>query len=148
MTLPSPVNVQRHQRKISSTTEFKELTKKDSINQISIELDKLGLTARSSQEREAFMGDMGGFKELYRKFIIGSGPIQWEKIQPLPEGAVQDYKLLNQPSKELVKDMLNKLVVVKLNGGLGMCSCTSNSMSLIWLPLFQVHRWGALVPSR
>lgn len=121
MTLPAPVNAPRHQRKISSTTEFKELTKKDSINQISIELDKLGLTARSSQERESFMADMTNFKDLYQKFIIGSGPIQWEKIQPLPNGAIQDYKLLNRPEKEQVKEMLNKLVVVKLNGGLGMC---------------------------
>lgn len=43
----------------------------------------------------------------------------WEKIQKLPEGAVIDYASLQTPTTDHVHHMLDKLVVVKLNGGLG-----------------------------
>ena len=125
MSLPSaPISqpvVSRHQRKISSSTEFKELTKKDAIFQLSLELEKLSLTAPNTGEKEAFDSDVSGFKDLYQKFIVGSGPVQWEKIEPLPGDAVVDYSSLKEPSPETIRDMLNKLVVVKLNGGLGKC---------------------------
>lgn len=43
----------------------------------------------------------------------------WEKIQKLPEGAVIDYSSLTTPTTDNIHHMLDKLVVVKLNGGLG-----------------------------
>src|SRR6218665_1141996 len=116
--LESPM-IPRHQRKISSTTEFKELTKKDSIYQLSSELDKLALTARGPQEKIDFEIEANGYKDLFSKFINGNGPIQWDKIEPLPQNSIVDYNSLNQPNKEQIREMLNKLVVVKLNGGLG-----------------------------
>ena len=58
-------------------------------------------------------------QDLFNKFIAGNGPIQWDKIEPLPENSIVDYKSLNEPNTEQIRDMLNKLVVVKLNGGLG-----------------------------
>ena len=124
MSLSSaPVAVQpvasRHQRKISSSTEFKELTKKDAIFQLSLELEKLSLTSPNPSEKEAFDSEVSGFKDLYQKFIVGSGPVQWEKIETLPGDAVVDYSSLNDPNPENIREMLNKLVVVKLNGGLG-----------------------------
>jgi len=109
----------RHQRKISSSTEFKELTKKDAIFQLSLELEKLGLTGNPS-EKEAFDSEISGFKDLYQKFIVGSGPVQWDKIEPLPKDAIREYSSLQEPPAENIREMLNKLVVVKLNGGLGM----------------------------
>ncbi len=109
-----------HQRKISSSTEFKELTKKDAIFQLSLELEKLSMTAAAPPEREAFESEVSGFKELYQKFIGGSAQaVQWEKIEPLPAGAVLEYSSLREPGAETIREMLNKLVVVKLNGGLG-----------------------------
>lgn len=123
MATPSTpvVSVQpRHQRKISSSTEFKELTKKDAIFQLSLELEKLSLTSRNPTEKESFESEVSGFKDLYQKFIVGSGPIQWDKIGPLPEAAVIDYSSLKDPGQDTIREMLNQLVVVKLNGGLGM----------------------------
>lgn len=119
---PAPVAAAaRHQRKISSSTEFKELTKKDAIYQLSLELEKLSMTAGVQPEREAFESEVSGFKDLYQKFIGGSGQsVQWEKIEPLPAAAVLEYSSLQEPSPETIREMLNKLVVVKLNGGLGM----------------------------
>lgn len=109
----------RHQRKLSSTTEFKEIAKKDAIHQLSIELDKLGLTCRTAQEKEHFDSECRGFKDLFEKFVSGSDPVFWEKIQPLPTDAVRSYDSLQSPKQEMIRDMLNQLVVVKLNGGLG-----------------------------
>jgi UTP--glucose-1-phosphate uridylyltransferase len=55
------------------------------------------------------------------KYLQGVGPsVQWEKIEPLPKDAVRSYSSLKAPPKDKIKSMLNQLVVVKLNGGLGM----------------------------
>lgn len=45
--------------------------------------------------------------------------MHWDKIGPLPSGAVRNYDSLTAPDPAKVREMLNKLVVVKLNGGLG-----------------------------
>ncbi|KAH9421854.1 UTP--glucose-1-phosphate uridylyltransferase [Dermatophagoides pteronyssinus] len=109
----------RHQRKISSTTEFKEIAKKDSINQLSTELDKLSLTCKNEEEKKHFLSEARGFKDLFEKFIVGNEAIVWDKIQPLPDEAVCRYGTLDDPPPEIIREMLNQLVVVKLNGGLG-----------------------------
>ena len=143
--------VSRHQRKISSSTEFKELTKKDAIYQLSLELEKLSLTTRNNEEKDLFDGEVSGFKDLYQKFIVGSGPIQWDKIEPLPSDGIINYSSLNEP-RDRVRDMLNQLVVIKLNGGLGMFSiehCWSFSYVLIFeYYVLKVLQWAALVQNR
>lgn len=63
--------------------------------------------------------EFDGFQRIFNKFIQGSGGIEWDKIEKLPNGAVKDYKSLSAPSDSEIKSMLSKLVVVKLNGGLG-----------------------------
>ena len=109
----------RHTRKISSTTEFKELTKKDAQYQLEAEFEKL-LRTCSPDERQFHSYDLKGFEKLYMKFMQGFSTIDWSNIEPLPEKAVNNYKQLEKPEdKEKIKDMLSKLVVVKLNGGLG-----------------------------
>lgn len=45
--------------------------------------------------------------------------MDWEKIEKLPNDAVRDYNTLKTPTTDIAHEMLNKLVVVKLNGGLG-----------------------------
>lgn len=53
-------------------------------------------------------------------FFSSEGPsVLWDRIQKLPEGAVVDYGLLKNPAGDSIQSMLEKLVVVKLNGGLG-----------------------------
>lgn len=51
-------------------------------------------------------------------FVEGPS-VSWDRIQKLPGGAVVDYGLLNNPTSDSIRGMLEKLVVVKLNGGLG-----------------------------
>lgn len=109
-----------HQRKISGTTEFKDMTKRDAQTLVAAELDKLLLTA-SPRDRETLAVEFKGFLKHFTKFVRGSGQdsVTWDRIEPLPESAVRDYASLQTPASHEFKDMLNKLVVVKLNGGLG-----------------------------
>ena len=114
-------NQTRHQRKVSSTTEFKELTKKDAQHQLAQELEKLLRTSNTNpNERMICEEEFKGFQQLFMKYLQGVGPgIQWEKIEPLPEDAVRSYASLKEIPKDKIREMLNQLVVVKLNGGLG-----------------------------
>jgi hypothetical protein len=61
-----------------------------------------------------------GFQHIFNKFLQGSGTsIKWEEIERLPGDAVQNYAKLPVPRNEEIQKMLSKLVVIKLNGGLG-----------------------------
>ncbi|XP_075722254.1 UDP-glucose pyrophosphorylase isoform X2 [Rhipicephalus microplus] len=109
-----------HSRKHSDSTEFKEMSKADAQAHLAQELDKLCRTA-SAAERETIEAEFRGFQHLFHKFVKDAGPsIVWDKIQPVPENAVIKYETLPAPTEEeAIRSMLNKLVVVKLNGGLG-----------------------------
>jgi len=104
----------------SPSMEFKELTKKDAQVSLALELDKLMKTLPEGS-RQMVEKDFDGFKALFSKFINSTGPsVNWEKIEKLPQGSIQSYSQLPEPSsKEIVKQMLDQLVVIKLNGGLG-----------------------------
>lgn len=63
---------------------------------------------------------MQRFENLFSRFLQEDGPsVDWDKIQKLPADAVKEYSSLTSPKDENIKNMLNKLVVIKLNGGLG-----------------------------
>ncbi|KAK7084533.1 UTP--glucose-1-phosphate uridylyltransferase [Halocaridina rubra] len=103
----------------SPSMEFKELTKKDAQIQLAHELQKLIQTCPAPL-KEVSQKDFEGYEKLFGRFINESGPsVEWDHIQKLPEDSVRRYAELNRPEESAVKDMLNKLVVVKLNGGLG-----------------------------
>lgn len=69
---------------------------------------------------EQFKNDFDGFEKLFERFLAETGPsIDWNKLQRLEEGSVKNYDSLEVPSTEIIHQMLQKLVVVKLNGGLG-----------------------------
>eukprot|EP00850_Spirogloea_muscicola_P001958 SM000007S20918 [mRNA] locus=s7:912438:917300:- [translate_table: standard] len=70
---------------------------------------------RSESERS-------GFIKLYERYLSGKGDvIQWEKIQPPTDEIVRPYESLEDISSDSteVTTLLSKLVVLKLNGGLG-----------------------------
>jgi len=83
------------------------------------ELDRLLMTvgepARSATEEE-----MRGFRELFDKFISEPGPsVEWQNIQELPPHSILSHSRLTGTSSQAeAKAMLDKLVVVKLNGAL------------------------------
>lgn len=128
---PSPRNkLFGHQR--SPSMEFKELTKKDAQISLSIELEKLSKTANTG-EKELIEKNFDGFQRLFSKFINETGPsVHWEKIERLPKDAIKAYADLPVTSdKAEIKEMLNQLVVIKLNGGLGTSMGCSGPKSVI-----------------
>jgi len=112
--------------------EFKELTKKDAQISLSIELEKLSKTANTG-EKELIEKNFDGFQRLFSKFINETGPsVHWEKIERLPKDAIKAYADLPVTSdKAEIKEMLNQLVVIKLNGGLGTSMGCSGPKSVI-----------------
>jgi len=112
--------------------EFKELTKKDAQISLSIELEKLSKTANTG-EKEFMEKNFDGFQRLFSKFINETGPsVHWDKIERLPKDAIKAYADLPVTSdKAEIKEMLNQLVVIKLNGGLGTSMGCSGPKSVI-----------------
>lgn len=62
-----------------------------------------------------------GFKALFKRYLsLKDKPqVDWDNLSPPHRDAVIDYVNLSPPDRSMVRDMLNKLVIVKLNGGLG-----------------------------
>merc|ERR1711894_62995 len=116
----------------SPSMEFKDLTKKDAQISLSSELDKLMMTSPSGI-RDQVEQNMDGFKRLFGKFITSKGPsVQWERIEKLPHDAIAPYSELKLPeSSAAIRAMLDKLVVIKLNGGLGTSMGCSGPKSVI-----------------
>lgn len=61
------------------------------------------------------------FTKLFERYLQSRDKpqVDWDNLAPPREDAVISYVNLTTPDKSKVKDMLNKLVIVKLNGGLG-----------------------------
>lgn len=117
----SPTNqqIRGHQRVPSGSREFKELTKRDAQAQLAHELEGLLATA-DEESKKTVEQEFQGFQRLFERFLLDKdSTINWDNIQKLPENAVRDHSTLKEPAPEQLHAMLNKLVVVKLNGGLG-----------------------------
>lgn len=58
---------------------------------------------------------------LFKRFLESedSSQIEWEKLSPPKQDAIIAYESLNAPKLSFISEMLKKLVIVKLNGGLG-----------------------------
>jgi len=113
--------VRGHQRAPSDSKEFHEVTKRDALTQLEKELDKLLQTSTNEEERAFESNEMSRFASLFGRFLQEEGPsVEWDQIQKLPAEAVKQYDTLSTPSEiNTIRDYLNKLVVIKLNGGLG-----------------------------
>lgn len=105
-------------RRTSSDVEFKEKTRRDAKAAMNKELAKLLNTAPAHKEQIQL--EFEGFEELFNRYLHETGPsVDWEKIKLLPNEAVKNYGELTAPNTEEIQALLDKLVVVKLNGGLG-----------------------------
>lgn len=77
-------------------------------------------TVEDGDRKHVLRNETSRFAQLFNRFLQEDGPsVFWDKIEKLPQDAVRDYKTLTEPAHTEIKYMLNKLVVVKLNGGLG-----------------------------
>lgn len=84
------------------------------------ELHKLVQTTKTPEQKPFLANEMNRFASLFGRFLQEDGPsVEWDKIQRLPEEAVKQYSTLPAPKDDAIRDMLDRLVVIKLNGGLG-----------------------------
>ncbi|KAA0722003.1 UTP--glucose-1-phosphate uridylyltransferase [Triplophysa tibetana] len=113
-------------------TEFQEKQRLQHETFMHKELEKL-LTTAKTPEVEISRKDFEGFKKLFHNFLQAKGPsVDWAKIQRPPEDSIQPYekiKLKGLPAD--VASSLNKLAVLKLNGGLGTSMGCKGPKSLI-----------------
>lgn len=100
-------------------TAYRERTREDAKLALHDELIKLAAKCPADQ-REHFKKEMSAFEHLFSRYIeeAANTTIDWDKIKPPPAEVLRPYKSLGQVDLA-PKDLLNKLVVVKLNGGLG-----------------------------
>lgn len=82
-------------------------------------LDKLLATAKGD-EKSKFEKDFAALEKIFQQYEAEkSSQIEWEKIEKLPDGSVKNYGDLEMVGTCGVAKMLKKIIVIKLNGGLG-----------------------------
>ncbi|CAK8692631.1 unnamed protein product [Clavelina lepadiformis] len=119
-------------QRTQSIMEFQQLMKNDAKSALRSELDRLGNTA-STDKKEAIKRDFENFETLFKRFLLKSGPsIVWSEIKSPPEGYIRSYGEISAgPMQSSEQELLSKLVVVKLNGGLGTSMGCTGPKSLI-----------------
>uniref|UniRef100_M3Y3L4 UTP--glucose-1-phosphate uridylyltransferase n=1 Tax=Mustela putorius furo TaxID=9669 RepID=M3Y3L4_MUSPF len=113
-------------------SQFQEVIRQELELSVKKELEKI-LTTAPSHEFEHTKKDLDGFRKLFHRFLQEKGPsVDWGKIQRPPEDSIQPYeKIKARGLPDNISSVLNKLVVVKLNGGLGTSMGCKGPKSLI-----------------
>ncbi|XP_069023493.1 UTP--glucose-1-phosphate uridylyltransferase-like isoform X2 [Embiotoca jacksoni] len=113
-------------------TEFQEKLRQQHEESMHRELEAL-LSTASKAEAEISRKDFDGFKKLFHRFLQVKGPaVDWAKINRPPEDLIQPYETIKAKGlPDNVAASLNKLAVVKLNGGLGTSMGCKGPKSLI-----------------
>ncbi|OBT54598.1 UTP-glucose-1-phosphate uridylyltransferase [Pseudogymnoascus sp. 24MN13] len=98
---------------------FENTSTSIAASQMRNHLNKLSDTVSDEQEKKLFETEMDNFFALFRRYLndkAKGSTLDWDRIAPPAEGQVVDYNdLANSESVSF----LNKLAVLKLNGGLG-----------------------------
>lgn len=104
---------------MTSEQAFENTSTNVAASQMRNALTSLAETVKDPAEKKRFESEMDNFFSLFRRYLndkAKGNEINWDKIAPpAPEQVVAYEKL---PNTEAV-EYLNKLAVVKLNGGLG-----------------------------
>ncbi|XP_037621183.1 UTP--glucose-1-phosphate uridylyltransferase-like isoform X1 [Sebastes umbrosus] len=113
-------------------TEFQEKLRQQHEESMHRELETL-LTTANKAEAEISKKDFDGFKKIFHSFLQVKGPsVEWAKINRPPEDSIQPYeKIKTKGLPDNITASLNKLAVVKLNGGLGTSMGCKGPKSLI-----------------
>ncbi|XP_032221634.1 UTP--glucose-1-phosphate uridylyltransferase isoform X2 [Nematostella vectensis] len=99
--------------------QFKSLSRKDAFERMETEINKL-IEFAPAPQKDLASKEMNNFKGLFKRYLQETGPsVVWEKIHPPPKGLVVNYDEVSHAEPADIKAALDKLVVIKLNGGLG-----------------------------
>eukprot|EP00057_Strongylocentrotus_purpuratus_P017891 XP_011672365.1 PREDICTED: UTP--glucose-1-phosphate uridylyltransferase isoform X1 [Strongylocentrotus purpuratus] len=104
-----------------SQKEFQSQARRDAERHLALEMDKL-LDTCPEESRPAIGKQFEGYKQLFAQFLEEAGTaaaVDWDDILPPPADAVIPYNQLPNYDPALAREYLDKLVVIKLNGGLG-----------------------------
>jgi UTP--glucose-1-phosphate uridylyltransferase len=118
----------------SELMKFKTLTQQNHSTELAKEMNALLLTAPESEKKE-ITKEFNGFQRLFEKYLVDQqNAIEWEKIEPLNSSSIIAYRdiAVNEKKYEKIREDLSKLVVIKLNGGLGTSmGCTGPKSSIV-----------------
>ncbi len=105
---------------LSHRQDFKSATTGVASKAMRNELNNLVAGIEDPVERKAFDAEMSGFFTLFNRYLLERAKgekLQWDKIKPPSADQIIPYDKL--PEATNPRDALNKLAVLKLNGGLG-----------------------------
>ncbi|QPH00715.1 putative UTP--glucose-1-phosphate uridylyltransferase [Epichloe festucae Fl1] len=109
----------RHHGKTRSHMAFENTSTNVAAAQMRNALTNLAETVEDPNDKKLFETEMDNFFALFRRYLndkAKSNAVDWDRIAPPAQGQVVDYEdLANSESV----NFLNKLAVLKLNGGLG-----------------------------
>ncbi|KAI9680984.1 MAG: UTP-glucose-1-phosphate uridylyltransferase [Trizodia sp. TS-e1964] len=109
----------KHHGKTQSHVAFENTSTNVAASQMRNALNNLADSVKDPKEKKKFETEMDNFFALFRRYLNDKSKgntIEWDRIAPPKADQVVDYaKLANNESVEF----LDKLAVVKLNGGLG-----------------------------
>ncbi|KAH8905038.1 UTP-glucose-1-phosphate uridylyltransferase [Coniochaeta sp. PMI_546] len=109
----------KHHGKTRSHMAFENTSTNIAAAQMRNRLTQLAETVKDPEQKKLFEVEMDNFFALFRRYLNNKAKgneVNWERIAPPAQGQVVDYDDL--PDVE-TKGFLNKLAVLKLNGGLG-----------------------------
>lgn len=118
-----------------SIVEFQQLMRQDAQAALRSELDRL-LDKAKDEDKSYLTDEFSQFHNLFERFLQERGPsIIWEKINPPPKGMIHKYDEIRENLGSRIngneREFLSKLVVIKLNGGLGTSMGCTGPKSLI-----------------
>ncbi|ROW01482.1 hypothetical protein VSDG_02267 [Cytospora chrysosperma] len=109
----------KHHGKTRSHMAFENTSTSIAAAQMRNALTGLAETVEDPDQKKLFETEMDNFFSLFRRYLndkAKGNSVNWDRIAPPAQGQVVDYEELgNSESVEF----LNKLAVLKLNGGLG-----------------------------
>ena len=120
--------VKKH-TKTHSTYAFESNTNSVAASQMRNALNKLADSVTDDDARVRLESELDSFFSLFRRYLAeksSGNTLDWDKIRSPSQEEVVDYKVVESSQAENVSN-LDKLAVLKLNGGLG----TSMGLSLI-----------------
>ncbi|XP_057315409.1 UTP--glucose-1-phosphate uridylyltransferase-like isoform X1 [Hydractinia symbiolongicarpus] len=107
------------ERKRNASYNFMNLAQEEAKEGNFNDIKKL-LETCPEDKKEEFTKNLSGFQRLFNRFVDNQDQqVEWEKIAPPPEDRIKPYADLKTQTPTDIKNLLNKLVVLKLNGGLG-----------------------------
>ncbi|KAI8984079.1 UTP--glucose-1-phosphate uridylyltransferase family [Mycotypha africana] len=116
---PSASGNERHHPHTLSTLDFQGASSAAAAKAMKSELAKLASQIQNEEERKYFTQEMDGFYMLFTRYLDEKSKakkLDWEKIQTPSSEQIVPYASLEEITD---KSDLDKLAVLKLNGGLG-----------------------------